>query len=222
MPARRTQLRHTRLDNVLLGHIPAKAFADKVVVVGYTDPILNDVFKTPVSDTIMSGPEVHVNAIDTILDGFPLTSAPDWANVRRADPRRHAGAAGQRLPAGGVDDRRGLRRTRAAGGGATARVRRRALSATVTRPTLALAVSTVGSVAGAYVLETRERHRMRQIFTRFVPRDVVNDVIERTDDDLRLGGVRRDGTVMFTDLRGFTTFSEQSSQSRWSRWSTST
>jgi adenylate cyclase len=79
----------------------------------------------------------------------------------------------------------------------------------VTRPTLALAVSTVGSVAGGYLLETRERRRMRQIFTRFVPRDVVNDVIERTDDDLRLGGVRRDGTVMFTDLRGFTTFSEQ-------------
>jgi len=68
-------------SDVLLGHIPAKAFADKVVVVGYTDPILNDVFKTPVSDTIMSGPEVHVNAIDTVLDGFPLTSAPGWANV---------------------------------------------------------------------------------------------------------------------------------------------
>jgi CHASE2 domain-containing sensor protein len=68
-------------SDVLLGHIPAKAFAGEVVVVGYTDPILNDVFKTPVSDTIMSGPEVHVDAIDTILDGFPLTSAPGWANV---------------------------------------------------------------------------------------------------------------------------------------------
>jgi adenylate cyclase len=78
-----------------------------------------------------------------------------------------------------------------------------------TDPTLALALSTIGSVACGYLLETRERRRMRLIFTRFVPRDVVDDVIERTDDDLRLGGVRRDGTVVFTDLRGFTTFAEQ-------------
>ena len=195
-------------SDVLLGHIPAKAFADKVVVVGYTDPILNDVFKTPVSDTIMSGPEVHVNAIDTILDGFPLTSAPDWANVLVLI------LAGTLVPLVSVFRRAGWTIVAACAGLALLAVVlllafAGGLILNVTRPTLALAVSTVGSVAGAYVLETRERHRMRQIFTRFVPRDVVNDVIERTDDDLRLGGVRRDGTVMFTDLRGFTTFSEQ-------------
>jgi adenylate cyclase len=40
---------------------------------------------------------------------------------------------------------------------------------------------------------------------------VVDDVLARTDDDLRLGGVRTVGTVMFTDLRGFTAFTEQRS-----------
>jgi adenylate cyclase len=195
-------------SDVLLGHIPAKAFADKVVVVGYTDPILNDVFKTPVSDTVMSGPEVHVNAIDTILDGFPLTSAPEWDNVLVLI------LAGTLVPVVSLFRRAGWTIVAACAGLALLAVLLQlafdgGLILNVTRPTLALAVSTVGSVAGAYVLETRERRRMRQIFTRFVPRDVVNDVIERTDDDLRLGAVRRDGTVMFTDLRGFTTFSEQ-------------
>jgi adenylate cyclase len=33
-------------------------------------------------------------------------------------------------------------------------------------------------------------------------------VLERTEDDLRLGGVGSVGTVMFTDIRGFTAFSE--------------
>ena len=195
-------------SDVLLGHIPAKAFADKVVVVGYTDPILNDVFKTPVSDTIMSGPEVHVNAIDTILDSFPLTTAPAWANVLVLV------LAGALVPLVSVFRRAGWTIAAACVVLALLTVLLQlafdeGLILNVTRPTLALAVSIVGSVAGAYLLETRERRRMRQIFTRFVPRDVVNDVIERTDDDLRLGGVRRDGTVMFTDLRGFTTFSEQ-------------
>ena len=50
-----------------------------------------------------------------------------------------------------------------------------------------------------------ERQRVRDTFARFVPEAVVDEVLERADEDLRLGGVRRDGTVLFCDLRGFTT-----------------
>ena len=46
------------------------------------------------------------------------------------------------------------------------------------------------------------------MFSRFVPETVVEQVLSRTDRDLRLGGVSLESTVMFTDLRGFTTFSE--------------
>src|SRR4029077_11764466 len=54
-----------------------------------------------------------------------------------------------------------------------------------------------------------ERARVHDIFCRFLPDHVVDDVLERTDDDLRLGGVSSVGTVMFTDLRGFTAFTEK-------------
>lgn len=60
-------------------------------------------------------------------------------------------------------------------------------------------------------LNDLERARVHDVFSRFLPEHVVEDVLERTDDDLRLGGVRTVGTVMFTDLRGFTTFSEDRS-----------
>jgi adenylate cyclase len=60
-------------------------------------------------------------------------------------------------------------------------------------------------------LNDLERARVHDVFSRFLPEHVVEDVLERTDDDLRLGGVRTVGTVMFTDLRGFTTFSESRS-----------
>jgi adenylate cyclase len=57
-------------------------------------------------------------------------------------------------------------------------------------------------------LHDLQQARVRGVFSRFLPEHVVDDALERTDDDLRLGGVRAVGTVMFTDLRGFTTFSE--------------
>src|SRR4029078_7498866 len=57
-------------------------------------------------------------------------------------------------------------------------------------------------------LHDLERARVHDVFSRFLPEHVVAEVLERTYDDLRIGGVTTVGTVMFTDLRGFTTFSE--------------
>ena len=58
-------------------------------------------------------------------------------------------------------------------------------------------------------LHDLERARVHDVFCRFLPDHVVDDVLERTDDDLRLGGVSSVGTVMLTDLRGFTAFTEK-------------
>jgi adenylate cyclase len=58
------------------------------------------------------------------------------------------------------------------------------------------------------VIEAFERIRAVDLFARFVPEDVVDQVLASADG-LRLGGVQRAGTVMFTDLRGFTSFSEK-------------
>jgi adenylate cyclase len=52
-----------------------------------------------------------------------------------------------------------------------------------------------------------ERANTREAFARFVPEAVVDEVL-RSADGLRLGGVQREGTVMFSDLRGFTSFAE--------------
>jgi class 3 adenylate cyclase len=57
-------------------------------------------------------------------------------------------------------------------------------------------------------LNTLERERVRAVFTRFLPETVVDELMAREGHDPRLGGVRLVGTVLFSDLRGFTTFSE--------------
>ena len=75
-------------------------------------------------------------------------------------------------------------------------------------PLLALVLATLGTLLVLYVSEAIERERVRDVFSRFVPGDVVDQVLASTDENLRLGGVERDCTVLFSDLRGFTSFSE--------------
>ena len=197
---------HSLVD-VVRGRTPRRAFAGKVVVVGPTDPIERDVLDTPTSDSPMAGAEVQANSIATILSGFPLRSAPAWldalllAVMAAAAPllglRRSArlvllgalGAAGLFVVAAQL----------AFDGGRVVDV-----SASM----LALLTGAAGTLIVHYALTTRERRHLRSVFARFVPPEVVDEVIERVDDDLRLGGVRREGTVMFCDLRGFTSFSE--------------
>lgn len=55
----------------------------------------------------------------------------------------------------------------------------------------------------------RARNRIVDLFGRYVPRAVVNQMMQRGDlKSLTLGGSKRQVTVMFADIRGFTTFSE--------------
>jgi adenylate cyclase len=78
----------------------------------------------------------------------------------------------------------------------------------VTYPLLGLVLSSSGSATVEFLTTTRERQRLRRNFARFVPAAVVDDVMRRTDDDLRLGGITIDSTVLFCDLRGFTRWAE--------------
>jgi class 3 adenylate cyclase len=75
-------------------------------------------------------------------------------------------------------------------------------------PLATLALSAVAVLAVLGVREAIERQRTRDVFAHFVPERVVDEVLAKADDDLRLGGVRREVTVLFSDLRGFTSYSE--------------
>jgi adenylate cyclase len=68
----------------------------------------------------------------------------------------------------------------------------------------ALALETV---ARAREKADAERRHVRDVFARFVPEAVVDEVLAQSDG-ARLGGRALVGTIMFTDLRGFTSFSE--------------
>jgi adenylate cyclase len=59
-----------------------------------------------------------------------------------------------------------------------------------------------------------EQARVRDVFARFLPESIVDEVLVRADGKIRLGGVRLICTALFTDLRGFTTFAERTPPDR--------
>lgn len=57
------------------------------------------------------------------------------------------------------------------------------------------------------VFEEREQRRVKSVFSKIVSPDVVNELLGA--EKLSLGGARREVTVLFADVRGFTTFTDQ-------------
>jgi adenylate cyclase len=193
-------------SRVLDGKVPPSVFKDKVVVVGATAPSLQDIHATP-TGSVMSGPEIQANAISTALNGFPLRSLPDVWNIvlivalglivplvsLRAGPLISVGVGIVVYALFSLGTQLAFE------------------SGTVSSyiyPTAALAMATVGSVGAHYTLAAFERERVRDVFSRFVPEQVVDQVLAQTDADLRLQGKELVTTVMFSDLRGFTSSAE--------------
>jgi adenylate cyclase len=193
--------------DVRRGTFRASQVKGKVAVVGATAPSLQDIHPTSTSaEGRMSGPEIHVNAIHTALAGFPLRGAPSWLNWLLVI------ALGTIAPL--VALRRGIVVSVLAGVVAVAAFLVGAqlwfnsgTIVSVVYPFVAGIVAILATAAIHGLTVAFEREQARDAFARFVPEAVVDQVLADAEG-VRLGGVRGEATVMFSDLRGFTSFSE--------------
>jgi adenylate cyclase len=204
----RDAVRTVPFSRAARGSFRPGTFRDKIVVVGATAPSLQDVHPTSVSgDEFMYGVEIQANAISTLLRDFPLREAPGWVTVALIVL---FGAVGPIIAVRFGWARAALLGLALAGlyFGFVQLMFNRGVIVDFVYPEASLALSVVNGLAVALVLNAFERERVRDLFSRFVPEAVVDEVMQNVDEDLRLGGEQRVVTVVFSDIRGFTTFSE--------------
>jgi adenylate cyclase len=198
---------------VLAGEVSPDTFAGKIVLVGATSAILQDVHPTAfATQGDMPGIEVHANVLETLLQGVPLAQAP------RALTALLALSAG--ILAVWLTNR--LRPLAAMGAlaalavGFTALVcvvflRGRLVMDLVTVP-LALVVGYGATVVENFIHEQRQKAALMQLFSKHVSPEVADAIWQQRDEFMAGGRLRSQklvATVLFTDLKGFTSISER-------------
>ncbi len=187
-------------------HLDPAVFKDQIVVVGVTAEGLKDLFTTPLGEGRMAGAEVHANVIDGLLSGRAIAPAAPWrATALTLVPALAVGAAGA-LAAPWVTATATLAvsagvvwyATRALGLG---------VWLPVVVPVIACLLTFLADLAWMYFVEGREKRRVKRLFSRYVSKDVYQQLLASPSEAV-LGGQRREMTVLFSDMRGFTTLSE--------------
>lgn len=183
-------------------------FRDKIVIIGPTAIDLQDDYLSPVSEGVrMPGVEVHANNIQTVITqkflrdqspfslwltilGFLLINIIilSFLKVRYSIPLVLIEAVGM-LVAGIV-------------------AYEYRILVNVVYPILMILLSFTGTFLLRFILEQGQRQFIEGAFGHFVNKDVVKQ-IKKDPHMLELGGAKREITMFFSDIAGFTSISEQ-------------
>jgi adenylate cyclase len=188
-------------------NVDPSLFHDKIVFVGATASGLFDVFETPFSNGKMPGINIHAAVADDILSNRFMRPVSDRVTVAAVLLMALAiGLIATELPAWWATAI------------TTTIVGSFALAATLTfgrgywlnlsQPTLAASFALFGGVGYQYFVEGREKRKMKRLFGQYVSKDVYDQLVSNPAL-ARLGGQRRQMTVLFSDIRGFTSVSEK-------------
>jgi adenylate cyclase len=197
-------------EQLLAGQKPdidPAVFRDKIVFVGVTASGLFDVFETPFSHGKTPGIHVHAAVADDLLSNRFMTQAPDRVRlltvlgaglvvglVAVVVPAWWATAVWAVLVALGA-----WMATRFFAGG---------YWINLSQPVLTSSVALFGGVGYQYFVEGREKRKLKKLFGQYVSKDVYDQLVANPGL-ARLGGQRREMSVLFSDIRGFTTVSEK-------------
>jgi len=198
-------------DQIIAGAKPdldPAVFKDKIVFIGLTASGLVDIFQTPFgSEGTMPGIQLHASVADAVLSNRFIRPAPDSSRVAGIltaaivvalltvfAPFTLAAVAA--LVVAGIWT------------WVSARTFGSGTWVNMVQPLAAIALSLFAGTAYRYFVEDREKRKVSRLFGRYVSRDVYAQLIDNPAL-AELGGKRREMSVLFSDIRGFTTVTER-------------
>ena len=183
-------------------------FRDKIVFVATTAAGTYDLRVTPLSP-FAPGVLIHMSALDNILRHRHLQPAPWWIFAAatliltlatawafmliRSQWVKMAAIGGLAIAYYGV---------------AVHAFTAHGLWLDLAIPEGALALSFTAASTVEYLTEGRHRRQLRAVFDKYMASEVVDEIM-RNPDAIRLGGEKKELSVFFSDVAGFTSISEQ-------------
>lgn len=188
--------------------LDASLFKDKVVFVAGTAAGLYDLRVTPFSSAT-PGVLIHMAALDNLLHGHAVQAAPAWFSLSILLLLCLASAGAFMLFSSypvkfGVTI--GLAVAYYALVAHAFAGHERWLELVFPEVALALTFGTAATVE--YVTEGKQRRLMRAAFDKYMSSEVVEEIM-RNPAAIKLGGEKKEISILFSDIAGFTTISEK-------------
>jgi adenylate cyclase len=200
---------HYSITDIINGRLDKNLFKDKIVLVGATATAIFDLRVTPFS-AVCPGIEIHATVIDNILHQN-FIQRPGWTSFIDILAIIFLGLI--LVPI--------LSRVKAVMGFVIAIllafiyvfINRFVFTGynvwlNMVYPIFSIAIVYSGITLYKYVTEERERKKIRGTFQYYLSGPVIEEML-KDPSKLKLGGEKRDLSVLFSDIRGFTTISEK-------------
>jgi adenylate cyclase len=193
---------------VLAGEVPKDDIEGKIILVGTSAPGLLDLRATPL-DAAVPGIEMHAQVVEQLLTGHFLTR-PDYALALEEFVVLAFGVMlALLLPRVSATTAAvvGLFTMALVIGGGWTAFRYASLLLDPSYPAVALGCMTAAITSYIYQRVEAQRGQIRHAFSQYLSPAVIEDIIAHPDM-LKLGGEVRELTLMFCDVRNFTSISQ--------------
>ena len=202
------EARYVSAVDVLDGHVPPGRFSRRLVLIGTSAAGLLDIKTTPI-DPVIPGVEIHAQVLESVLTNAML-SAPNYAIVvELAAALLACGIFIWLAPILGplLLLVLGALIVTVLVGGSWYLFAQHRLLIDFTFPAVSSSLIYLSLIFANFVTEQAKRRQIRSAFGQYLSPALVEQLAQ-SPEKLVLGGEERNMTIMFSDVRGFTTISE--------------